>query len=300
MRFGVIGTAHWARAAHVPGIRKSIHGELTGLWGRSPEKAREMAAELGVPAFDSLDALLDAVDAVTIAVPPPAQAEIALRAAAAGKHLILEKPVASDLSRAFELLQAVERANVQALVYLTRRFEPAIEQVLQAARGVDWHSAELEFHSDVMSVASPYRQSVWRQAPDAALWDLGPHALSVLMTALGAVTEIQAWRQDNRHVLSGRHAGGARSETSLTLRAAAGQRRDSCRLTCAAAQLSISGPSLPRPEGFAHAVDGLGRLAGGERPNQICDLRFGVEVVAVLEAARASLDSGAPEQVLGI
>ncbi|MHB8468022.1 MAG: Gfo/Idh/MocA family oxidoreductase, partial [Acidimicrobiales bacterium] len=67
---------------------------LAGVWARRPEAAAELAARFGAPAFDRYEDLLDASEAVAFAVPPDVQATMALEAVAAGKALLLEKPLA--------------------------------------------------------------------------------------------------------------------------------------------------------------------------------------------------------------
>src|SRR4051794_32743418 len=94
MRFGVFGTGYWAREVHAAGVVACPGAELAGVWGRDPAKAKAMADGLGVRAYDDADALIDAVDAIAVALPPDVQADLAVRAANAGRHLLIEKPVA--------------------------------------------------------------------------------------------------------------------------------------------------------------------------------------------------------------
>ena len=90
MRFGLVGTGPWAGIAHGPGLVAADDVELTGVWGRNPERADALGTRLGVPAYDAFEALLAEVDAVAFAVPPEVQAELALVAAKAGRHLLLD------------------------------------------------------------------------------------------------------------------------------------------------------------------------------------------------------------------
>ena len=107
MRFGLVGTGPWAGTAHGPGLVAAEGVALVGVWGRSPARAGEPAARLGVPAFEDLDALCDEVEAVAFAVPPEVQGELALRVAQRGKHLLLDKPVADTVEAATRLVAAV-------------------------------------------------------------------------------------------------------------------------------------------------------------------------------------------------
>ena len=98
MRFGVLGTGHWARTVHAATLASHPSAELVGIWGRDLAKAKAVGAEFDVPGFAGVDELLAQVDAVSIALPPAVQAPLAERAAAAGKHLLLEKPIALDVA----------------------------------------------------------------------------------------------------------------------------------------------------------------------------------------------------------
>ena len=71
---------------------------LAGVWGRRFERAQQVAGQMDVTAYDDVGALLDDVDAVAFAVPPDVQATLATRAARAGKHLLLDKPIATTVA----------------------------------------------------------------------------------------------------------------------------------------------------------------------------------------------------------
>src|SRR6478736_9471382 len=100
MRFGLIGTSFWADTVHAAGIDAHPEAELTGVWGRDPSKAEALAAKHGARAYADADELFAAVDAVAFSVPPNVQAELALRAAEAGRALLLEKPLALTVEEA--------------------------------------------------------------------------------------------------------------------------------------------------------------------------------------------------------
>ena len=94
LRFGLVGTGHWARIAHAPALASTKGIELAAVWGRNPQAAAELAAAYHATPHEDLAAFLAGVDGVAFAVPPDVQAPIAVRAARAGKHLLLEKPIA--------------------------------------------------------------------------------------------------------------------------------------------------------------------------------------------------------------
>ena len=122
LRFGLVGTGYWARIAHAPALSLTDGIELAGVWGRDPRAAAALAAEHGATAYEEIDALLAAVDGVAFAVPPSVQAPIAAAAARAGKHLMLEKPIALVEAEADDLVAAIAEGQVASVVFFTLRF----------------------------------------------------------------------------------------------------------------------------------------------------------------------------------
>ena len=86
---------HWARITHAPALASTAGIELAAVWGRNAEAAAALADSYHCGWYDNFDDFLAGVDAVAFAVPPDVQAELAVRAARAGRHLLLEKPIAT-------------------------------------------------------------------------------------------------------------------------------------------------------------------------------------------------------------
>ena len=289
LRIGVVGTGFWAQEVHAAGSAEHPGVDLVGVWGRDLAKAQSLAERHQARAYDDFDALLDAVDLLTFAVPPQVQAELALRAAEAGKHLLLEKPVALDLTAADRLVDAVERAGVSTVVFFTQRFVEDWERwfgevCARPVLGVCtvWYAAQA-------AMDSPFPESPWRQQ-EGALWDVGPHALSQLLPALGPVTDVSGSRGhgDLVHLVL-THESGATSTMSLSMT-----------MPAAAVRVSIEfydeqgwhdRPDLERdvPAAYTSALsDLLANAAAGETGHR-CDVRFGREVVEVLGRCQAAL-----------
>src|SRR5215831_15286660 len=112
LRFGLAGTGYWARTVHAEALSSARDLTFAAVWGRNAEAATVLAASHGAAAFSDFDAFLACVDAVAFAVPPDIQAGLAARAAAAGRHLLLEKPVALGLDAADALVCCVDEAGV--------------------------------------------------------------------------------------------------------------------------------------------------------------------------------------------
>ena len=227
MRFGLVGTGHWARIAHAPALASTPGVSLAAVWGRNAGAARSLAAEHGAAGFSDVGAFLDAVDAVAFAVPPDVQAPLAIRAAEAGKHLLLEKPVALSVSDADKLVDAVDAAGVASVVFFTHQFNTEIRAWLadERARGADggWSGGVAVWLGAALQPDSPFN-TPWRQ-DKGGLWDLGPHVVAMLWACLGPVTSVTAVAggADVTHLVL-RHSGGASSAATVTLSAPAGGR----------------------------------------------------------------------------
>jgi predicted dehydrogenase len=100
--------------------------EVIGGYSPTPARRSEFTSTYGLPAVDSLDRLLGdpRVDAVLVLTPPRTHAELAVRAAQAGKHVLLEKPIDVALEPARAVVDAVERAGRKLGVVFQYRFRP--------------------------------------------------------------------------------------------------------------------------------------------------------------------------------
>jgi predicted dehydrogenase len=288
LRFGVIGTAHWARKVHIPGLLEA-GANVVGVWGRTPATVERVAQESGVAAFTSLDRLFDACDAVTMAVPPEIQAAIALRAAEAGKHLILEKPVTRDVESAHRIARAVSERDLATQVFFVRRFIPEIAAAIALEKDNAWTRANIRVHASVMATKSPYSDSVWRQAPGAALWDISPHALSVLIPMMGNVTGIHAYpERDGVSVFRTWHERGGVADVSVTLHCAADAVANDYRFFGPTRELLLPNPEFSRSGAFGRMVRELADAVRTGHRDRPCGLPLGVTIVEWLVKAELS------------
>ncbi|SEK26666.1 Predicted dehydrogenase [Blastococcus sp. DSM 46786] len=294
MRFGVLGTGHWARAVHATALAAHPAAELAGVWGRDAGRAEALGAEFEVPGYADVDALLADVDAVAVALPPHVQAPLAVRAAEAGKHLLLEKPIALDVAAADRVVDAVRAAGIASVVFFTFRFQTATSTWLTQAARTRLAGGAGSWLSSL--AGTPFAASPWRQE-HGALWDIGPHALSVLVPALGPVVSVQAGAGllDTVHLVL-THESGTASTLTLSHTVAPMSAGIEFYVHGDAGRLVLL-PDLEAPvEAFTVAVDELtaAAVAGGIHP---CDVGFGRDVVAVLATAARALDSGRREPV---
>ncbi len=288
LRVGLVGTGHWARSAHAAALSAARGVSFAGVWGRSPDAARAVAADRHVVAYDDLDSLLAAVDAVAFAVPPDVQAPIAARAARAGKHLLLEKPVALDVAAGDELVDAVAESGVAALVFLTGLFDPRIRGRLAQVRDAQgWRGGYATYLGSALTDDNPFN-TPWRRV-HGGLWDLGPHAVSLLTAALGPVVRVHAERgaADLTHLVL-HHVGGATSTATLTLSAPEAADGFSCGIWGSAGRVDFPVDDIDAVTSLTTALDELAGLARtGERVHP-ASLAVGRDVLGVLAAAADS------------
>ena len=296
MRFGLVGTGHWAKITHAPALASNPGNTLSAVWGRNVSAARSLAAEYGATAFPDVGAFLDAVDAVAFAVPPNVQAPLAIRAAEAGKHLLLEKPIALTLDDSDKLVAAVDASGVASVVFFTLRFSTEIRAWLadQHARGGwsggGWSGGVAVWLGSALQPDSPFN-TPWRREK-GGLWDLGPHVLSLLWACLGPVTSVSAvaGAADVTHLVLG-HESGASSTATVTLSAPAVASGNNLFVWGEAGRSVMPSTPFDPIQALRTAASELVASASMARPEHPCDVTFGREVLRVLAAAQTQLDA---------
>lgn len=292
MRFGLVGTGPWADLAHGPGLVAAAGVDLVGVWGRTPGRADRLATALGARAYDDYAALLADVDAVAFAVPPDTQAVMALTAARAGKHLLLDKPIATSVAEARALADAVEAAGVASVVFFTDRFVEGSRAWFDGMRATGgWRGGWMRWFSALQQPDNPFGASPWRHER-GALWDTGPHALSTLSAVLGPVESVSAIPGAGDLVtLVLRHRSGPTSTVVLTQFAPPAAE---CVETTLWGEAGFS-TMPPRPDSsvdaLALAAQELVAAAEAGHRHEV-DVAFGARVVELLADAQDQVDAG--------
>lgn len=117
---GALGFHHARLYAKLPEVR------LVGIHDTRPERAAEVAGQLGTTAFASVTELLDQVEAVSVVVPTPAHHAVGMAALERGRHVLLEKPLAATIHEAEQLVGAAGKARVVLQTGHVERFNRAI------------------------------------------------------------------------------------------------------------------------------------------------------------------------------
>jgi predicted dehydrogenase len=137
VRFGILSTADIGMAKVTPAIQQADNCEVVAIASRTIATAEAAAAELAIPdVYGSYEALLaaDNVDAVYIPLPNDLHAEWTFRAAAAGKHVLCEKPLAMSSDQAQEMVDACAEAGVKLQEAFMYRHHPTWVEAIRLVR----------------------------------------------------------------------------------------------------------------------------------------------------------------------
>lgn len=141
LKIGVIGTGHLGRH-HARVASELTVCELVGIHDSDPSRAAAVAAEFRTKAFPDLAGLIDGVDAAVVAVPTSAHHAVARRCLDRGVHVLIEKPIASTLEEARDLVSVARERGLLIQVGHSERFNPAIRAavaVLSGPRFIEAH-----------------------------------------------------------------------------------------------------------------------------------------------------------------
>jgi predicted dehydrogenase len=205
VRYGIVGTGMIARV-HAQAIRAAQGAELVVVHDAVPERAAAFAREYGVEWEGDLAAFLARkdVDAVTVATPSGARADVAVPAALAGKHLLCEKPLEVTLGRVDRIIAAAEQAGVilacvfQArTVGAVRRLRQALDEgrfgrLVMANVQVPWFRTQ-EYYD-----GSPWR-GTWALDGGGALMNQSIHIVDLLLHFLGDPESAMAYTDTLAH-----------------------------------------------------------------------------------------------------
>jgi predicted dehydrogenase len=124
VRIGLAGYGLGGRYYHAPLIASAANCEFLGVVTTSPERRRQVADDLGLPAFDDLAALVSAgAEAVTVSTPAATHVALTQQALRLGLAVVCDKPFAPDATQARTTVELAEQLNVPLTVYQNRRWD---------------------------------------------------------------------------------------------------------------------------------------------------------------------------------
>ena len=215
IRAAIIGLGRWGRS-----LVNSVHGATDDIrfvvcHTRTRAKAEEFCREKDVRMVDDFATILSdpSIDAVVLATPHSQHAEQIKQAAAAGKHILVEKPITLDHASAVTATEAARRAGVTLAVGYCRRFHPSFGEIRQRL-----HDGRLGKIVGLVAQHTTSTQSFiapenWRadpdEAPAGAMTAVGLHALDLMIEFAGRVRDVQC--------VIGLHGDGPADDTTTVL-----------------------------------------------------------------------------------
>lgn len=205
LRAGIVGCGGIARS-HLTAFESARDAAVVAVCDIDLEKAQATAQEFGVEsAYRTVEEVLrHGVDLVSVCTPHPTHEAVVRAAAAAGVHVLCEKPIATDLSAAEAMVRACDGAGVKLGIILQRRFWPAAQRMYGAlARGdlgtpiLGECTVLLERTTDYY-VQAPWRGK-WATAGGGALMTQAVHHLDLLQWLMGDVAEVYGRIATFRH-----------------------------------------------------------------------------------------------------
>ncbi len=200
IRYAVVGLGHIAQAAVLPAFaharrNSSLHAIVSG----SEKKLNEIGDKYRIPvraSYDNYDRCLKEVDAVYLCTPNSEHAEYAVRAAAAGVHVLCEKPLAVTEKECERMISACKKGDVRLMTAYRLHFEPLYLEVLGLVRG--GKIGEPRYFSSSFSMhAKPNGIRTRKDTGGGTLYDLGVYCINTARVMFGAEpTEVFAYSVD--------------------------------------------------------------------------------------------------------
>ncbi len=134
IRFGILSFAHYHANFWAEAINEHPGAVLLGIWDDAEERGKDAASRFACDFDPDLGALLDRCDAVGITSETALHADLVEAAAAAGVHVLCEKPIATSLADAHRIEQAVNSSGVHFMQNLPKRFDPINAELAELIR----------------------------------------------------------------------------------------------------------------------------------------------------------------------
>lgn len=189
---GIIGTG-WVAGEHIRAYKANPHTEVRAIVSRDRDRGHAKAEEYGLQncrGYDHLEEMLDApgIHIVSICTPNHLHAEQGAASAQAGKHLLLEKPVALNLEDLYRLKEAVSAASVKTVVGFVLRWNPLFKNIRALlADGVvgSLFYGEVDYLHSVGPWYAQYEWNIKKETGGSSLLTGGCHAVDGLRWFMG-------------------------------------------------------------------------------------------------------------------
>ena len=224
-RWGIMGAAGIAEA-FVSGVQKHTSQQIVAVASRTPGKASDFANRFQLESHDNYEDLLarDDIDIVYIPTLPSQHRDHALQAIAAGKHVLIEKPLALIPSEAAEIFAAAKAKGLLAMEAMWTRYLPQYDIIRQLVENESL--GEIEIVNVSMCQANLEIPRLWKKGHGDPFTDMGIYPISFCQTFLGNPIKITAQGKLNNDGIDEEvsvklhYANGARAYVLVSGRAA--------------------------------------------------------------------------------
>ena len=201
IRWGIVGCG-----AIAPTHAEAMGPSLAGVFDVDAARAKSLGERFGVPAFESLEELCGAVEAVSVCVPSGLHAEVGLACAAFGRHVLVEKPLDTTLEKATALVEGCRKAGVRLGVVSQHRFSKQIRRLREAVEmgelgrmlagdaSVKWYRTQAYYD------AGDWR-GTWALDGGGCLMNQGVHTVDMIQWIMGGVAAVRAQVRTAAHAI---------------------------------------------------------------------------------------------------
>jgi predicted dehydrogenase len=197
---GVVGLG-WVAGAHIETFKAVTGAKVTAVCSRREQDPKEVEKKYGLPlkVYRDYDAMLadKDIDAIDICTQHPQHPAQAIAAARAGKHIIIEKPIALTWADAKAIRDAAKKAKVQVCVCFEVRFSAhfqLVKSVLDQGLLGDVHYAEVDYYHGIGPWYGQYGWNIKKDMGGSALLTAGCHALDALLWCMNdEVVEVSSY-----------------------------------------------------------------------------------------------------------
>lgn len=185
MKIGIVGCGNIARNVHVPVWKKIREARVAGVCDLNEASARMMASETGAKKYESLGDLLadDNIDIIDICTPTSTHFDISIEALRAGKHVLVEKPMALRSALAKEMLNEAHRRDRRIGVVQHYLYSRGFLKLKEILAGKDLFHVEINFWTDRW--VPPDHWSVKEEIGGGLLFEQGVHSCYILVGLIG-------------------------------------------------------------------------------------------------------------------
>ena len=212
IRAAIVGLGRWGRSLVTSVQGKSDEISFVAAHTRTRATAEDFCRDKGVPLVDSYEQILadPGIDAVVLATPHSQHEQQVLAAAAAGKHVHVEKPITLDRGSADAAVNAVIKAGVLLAVGYCRRFHPSVVEIRNRLQDGRLGNVIAIVAQHTTSTGQFIPADNWRAAPEeapgGALTAVGVHSLDHMIEFAGRVRDVRC--------MTARHIPGPSDDTT--------------------------------------------------------------------------------------